>query len=174
MNERRLLIICPLGTEDICAVLGEACGIYLTEVAVLCIVGSRLADVVKACPDELTSAELGVTVGNDARLGVLCSPACGAVAQSGALLVIIGEDGLCKGEVIYATALYNRGGLTSVDHPVGMLFVLLVVKSLGIVIACQLYDIRTLLCALPLHEVGTDGNISVCSVIMLTDKSQQP
>mgnify|MGYP002561556515 CR=1 FL=1 len=174
MNERRLLIICPLGTEDICAVLGEACGIYLTKVAVLCIVWSRLTDVVKACPDELTCAELGVTVGNDARLGVLCSPACGAVAKGGALLVIIGEDGLCKGEVIYATALHNGGGLTAVDHPVGVLFVLLMVKSLGIVVACQLYNIRTLLCAFPLHEVGADGNISVCSVIMLTDKSQQP
>ena len=92
MNERRLLIICPLGTEDICAVLGEACGIYLTEIAVLCVVGSRLADLVKACPDELTCAELSVTVGNDARLDVLCAPACGAVAQSGALTVIIGKN----------------------------------------------------------------------------------
>ena len=76
--------------------------------------------------------------------------------------------------MINSTAVYNGSCLTAVYHPVGVLLVLLLIKSLAIVIACKLYDISTLLSALPLHKVGADGNISVCSVIMLTDKSQQP
>ena len=47
---------------------------------------------------------------------------------------------------------------------------LLIVKSLGIVIARKLNDVRTSLCALPLHIVGADSYIAVGSWVVETDK----
>ena len=75
VNKGSFFIIGPLGSIDKCAVLGVACGIILTEVAVLGAVWGRLADVVKACPDKLTCAVFSVTVGDNAGFGIFRSPA---------------------------------------------------------------------------------------------------
>ena len=89
MHEWLSLIVCPLCTENICTVLCKACCVELTEVGIFRAVWSRLAYVVKACPNELTCTIFCVTVGDYASLSVLCAPACAAVSKGRTLLVIV-------------------------------------------------------------------------------------
>ena len=65
MHEWLSLIVCPLCTENICTVLCKACCVELTEVGIFRAVWSRLAYVVKACPNELTCTIFCVTVSED-------------------------------------------------------------------------------------------------------------
>ena len=79
VNKGRFFIVCPFSTENECAVLGESGGIVLSEIAVLGGIGGRLADIVEACPDELSRAEFRVTVSDNAVFGIFRAPACGTV-----------------------------------------------------------------------------------------------
>ena len=77
--------------------------------------------------------------------------------------------------MIHAPALYNGGGLTSVDHPVRVLFVMLFIILLGVIISCQLYNIRTPLCIFPGHIIGADGHGGIfCRIIFFHQFLQIP
>ena len=138
MYKRSLTVICPLSPEHICTVFGKACGIVLSEVGILRAVRRRLSNIVKACPDKLTGTIFGIPVLNNALFGVLCTPSGTAVSKRGALLIIIGKKRFFKRKMINTAALNHGCRLTSVDHPVGMLLMMLLIKPLPIVISNEL------------------------------------
>ena len=57
-----LLRAYPHALVEVVDILGESRRVDNAEVAVLGVVGRRLADVVEACPDELSAAERAVAV----------------------------------------------------------------------------------------------------------------
>ena len=166
VHERRLVVVRPFRAEHIRAVLGEPGGVVLPEVAVLGGIRRWLTDVVESRPDELPGAEFRVPVPDYALLGILRAPAGAAVAQGGALLVIVRQHRLRQGEVVYTTALHDGSGFAAIDEPVRVLLVVLVVEPLAVVIPHQLEDIAALLPVLPLHEVGAEGGVAVVQRIV--------
>ena len=80
----------PHALIEIVYVLREACGIHNTKVAVLGVVRGRFADIIKACPDELSTAEFAVPV-KSPGLHRGSPPAHNAVIQRRALIVHPGE-----------------------------------------------------------------------------------
>ena len=125
VHERRLVVVRPFRAEHIRAVLGEPGGVVLPEVAVLGGIRRWLTDVVESRPDELPGAEFRVPVPDYALLGILRAPAGAAVAQGGALLVIVRQHRLRQGEVVYTTALHDGSGFAAIDEPVRVLLVVL-------------------------------------------------
>ena len=68
--------------------------------------------------------------------------------------------------MVNAPALYDGGSFTSVNHPVGMFFMVCIVMVVAVIVTSQLYNIRTVLCALPGHIIGTDGNSCIFLGVM--------
>ena len=138
MYKRSLTVICPFCPEHIRTVFGKACGIVLSEVGILRAVRRRLPNIVKARPDKLTGTIFSITILNNALFGVLRTPSGTAVSKGGALLIIIRKKCFFKREMINTPALDYRCRLTSVDHPVGMILMMLLIKPLAIVISNEL------------------------------------
>ena len=154
---------CLIGVEII---LGKPGGIHQAKIAVLGVIGRRLADVVNAAPQELSQL-IGVQlVGGDAGLVALRAPAGAAVAQAGALLIVVHQQRLGQGEVIDAPALNHRGGLAAVDHPAGIFFMVLVVQAFAVVVAHHVQQGSAVLGILPGHVVGAEGGQAVPPGVM--------
>ena len=88
----------------------------------------------------------------------LCSPACGGVSQRRTLLIFIGQHRLLVREMVNSTALYNGPRLAAVKNPVRMFCMVFVVIFFSIIIACNFYNICTLLRIFPGHIIRTNGN----------------
>ena len=138
MYKRSLTVICPFCPEHIRTVLGKACGIVLSEVGILRAVRRRLSNVVKSRPDKLTGTIFSITILNNTLFCVLCAPSGTTVSEGRTLLIIIGKERFFEREMINATALDHGCCLTSVDHPVGMIPMMLLIKPLAIVISNEL------------------------------------
>ena len=81
MDKGLLFSIGPLPLVNIVGILGYPCRVYLSEVAVLGLVGSRLSDIVKAGPQKLPTGIGRIPVPGNAILLVRSPPAGGAVAE---------------------------------------------------------------------------------------------
>ena len=87
-----LLPAVPARLIGIEGILGESGGVHQPEVAVFGVVGCGLADVVDAAPQELPQGVGVALVGGDAGLVALGAPAGAAVAQTGALQIVIHQQ----------------------------------------------------------------------------------
>ena len=166
MHHRLPAIICPCRLPDVIGILRKARRINLTEIGILCMVGCRLANIVKTGPEKLSHGKGRISVYRNTVLHGSCSPAGNTVSKSRALLIILRQDPCLQWEVIYTPALNDRGGFASVNHPVRVLLMMLLIILFGIIIACQLDQIRTFLCILPGHIIGPDGDSGISSGII--------
>ena len=166
MHHRLPAIICPCRLPDVIGILRKARRINLTEIGILCMVGCRLANIVKTGPEKLAHGKGRISVYRNAVLHGSCSPAGNTVSKGRALLIILRQDPCLQREVIYTPALNDRGGFASVNHPIRVLLMMLLIILFGIIIACQLDQIRTFLCILPGHIIGPDGDSGISSRII--------
>ena len=127
---------------------------------------SWLSDVVIACPNELAHGKLHISVLANAGLNAVSAPAGSAVSKRRALLIAVTENRNCEREMINAPALNNGIGLTSIDDPVRMLLVMLLIIILSVVVTCNLEDIRTFLRHLPRHIVRANCDSCIHKRIM--------
>ncbi len=173
MNHGVGFIIGPARLVDIIGVLFKSGRIHLAEVGVLGMVGRGFPDIVNTGPDELAKGEGGIPFRDDTGLRRPGAPTDGTVPQSGALFIIIGQQGFFKGKMVNPPALHDRPGLAPVDHPVGVLGVVLPVVFIPIIVAGDFHMLRAFLRILPRHVVGADGDLGVPLGVILTDIRRQ-
>ena len=159
-------LVRPQGFEEIPVILGENSRVHHAEIAGTGMVRRRLADVVDAAPQVLSQGVVAVQVFDDHLRHIPGAPGGGAVAQRGALQIVIGEDGRAHREAIDAAAGHGRGGFTAVDGPFRMLGVVLVVELLTVVVADRLHELGTMLCSRPGHVIAADGGGAIPLGIM--------
>ncbi len=173
MHHGRFLRIRPLCPEHIIGILGKARRVDLPEIAVFCVIGRGLADIVKARPCKLPHAKLRVPIVRDTLLPASGAPAGSGIAEGGTLLILIGQKLLLQREFVDTPALYQGGSLAAVYHPVRVLLMLLCIVVLAVVVACHLQNVRTLSGILPGHVIGTDGDRRILLRVMLPDTAIQ-
>ena len=153
MHERLCTAVRPSATENIRAVLLEARSVKLPEVAVLAVVRGGFTDVVETRPYKLSGAVFGVAVAEYAPLPVFRRPNRGAVAEGGALPVVVAEVSLFERKVVYPAAGHYRGCLAAVDAAVGVFRMVSFVELFCVVVARDFQYICAFLPVLGAHLV---------------------
>ena len=156
---------CPHGLIEIVAVLREPGRICLAEIAASGVVGGRLPDIIDPRPDELAQGPGCLQILKKHPSEILGSPAGTAVQKGGALKVLVGEDPFLHGEMVDSPALQQRSRFASVDHPVGVCLMVLLIVFLSIVIARKLNHFRASLGAFPGHIIAAEGHLGLCPVV---------
>ncbi len=164
----------PLRLKQIIGVLGESGRVNIAEIGIFGVVGCRLPYIVKACPQKLSKGKIRVPIIRNAGFHAARPPAGTGIAQGGTLFILVRQHGLPQRKTIHPPALHHRGRLAAVDNPVGMLQMMLFIVFFPIVISGHLHNVRTVLSALPGHEIGAYGDQRVAFGIVSTHVVHQP
>ena len=152
VHKRRFLSVRPYRTIEIISVFEQSRRVHYPEIRVLGAVRRRLSYIVKARPHELTAAVGRISV-HYPRLFHRLAPTYAAIAHIAALQVVVSKYIGGSGKMINPSRTHCRRSLTSVNEPIGVFFVVLVIEMLGVVVSSLFKVVRYLLSVFPRHIV---------------------
>ena len=166
MHKRLLFHIHKSALPHIIGILGKSSRIHLAKVGILRMIRGRLPNVIKACPKKLPHGKRRIPVYGNTVLHRSGSPAGNTVSQCRALFIILCQDPCMQGKMVYSSALHDRRGLTSVDHPVRVFPVMLLIVFFRIIISGDLQNICAFLGIFPGHIIGAYGRAGILAGII--------